>query len=103
MAPPTPDPVPLPKELPPLPVASSQFLQHVTANPHVPVRELLEPYREYESTLRAYFAQDPEHEFVRDDTVNLVDVFGEHSTAVRVERRDLEGEASEVRDRYVLV
>ncbi|KAF8247996.1 hypothetical protein K440DRAFT_549813 [Wilcoxina mikolae CBS 423.85] len=102
MAPPTPDPVPLPKELPPLPVASSQFLQHVAGNPHVPVRELLKPYREYESALRAYFAQDPEHEFVQDNTVNLVDVFGEHSAAVGIERRDLEGETTEVKDRYIM-
>lgn len=69
-------PIPLPAELPPVPVPPAQFLQHVAANPHVPIRELVKPFRDYETSLRAYFAQAPEHDFVKDNLTNLIDVYG---------------------------
>lgn len=94
------DPVPLPTELPSLPVHSSQFIKHVNGNPHLSVRELVRPYREHESVLRVFFAQAPDHEFVADNTVNLVDVFGDGGHGLKLQRRDVALETQEERDKY---
>ena len=94
------EPIPLPEKLPQLPVAPEQFIKHVNGNPHISVRELLKPFREYESVLRAYFAQAPDHEFVKDNCVNLIDVFADANDVLYIQRRNLQGESSEERNRY---
>lgn len=51
-------------ELPKLPIPSSQFIKHVNGNPQVP-----------DNALRAFYSRMPDYEIVRDNTINLVDVF----------------------------
>ncbi|PWW71736.1 ankyrin [Tuber magnatum] len=94
-------PVPLPERLPELPVPPAKFLHHVQANPGVPVRQLLEPFIEYEAALRAYFAQAPNHQFVKGD-VNLVSLFEDgNDSLLRIRGRKLD-ESPEEQKRYVM-
>jgi len=94
-------PVPLPQRLPELPVPPAKFLHHVQANPDVPLRQLLQPFIEYEAALRAYFAQAPDHQFVKGD-VNLVSLFeDENESLLKIRGRKLD-ESPEEQERYIL-
>ncbi|KAG0637417.1 hypothetical protein HOY80DRAFT_972987 [Tuber brumale] len=94
-------PVPLPERLPELPVPPAKFLHHLQANPGVPVRQLLEPFTEYETALRAYFAQAPDHQFVKGD-VNLVSLFEDgNDSLLKIRGRKLD-ESPEEQKRYVM-
>ncbi|CAZ82771.1 unnamed protein product [Tuber melanosporum] len=94
-------PVPLPDRLPELPVPPTKFLHHVEANPGVPVRQLLEPFIEYETALRAYFAQAPDHQFVKGD-VNLISLFEDgNDSLLKIRGRKLD-ESPEEQKRYVM-
>lgn len=77
-------------------------MKHVSGNPQTPVRTLLKPFLEHENVLRAYLAQKPDHEFVADNTVNLVDVFGDGNEPVLIKGRGLETETQEEKDRYLM-
>jgi len=94
-------PVPLPEWLPELPVPPAKFLRHVQANPGVPIRQLLEPFIEYEAALRAYFAQAPDHQFVKGD-VNLVSLFEDGNEGLLKIRRRKLNESPEEQERYIL-
>ncbi|CUS09476.1 unnamed protein product [Tuber aestivum] len=95
-------PVPLPERLPELPVPPAKFLHHVQANPGVPVRQLLEPFIEYETALRAYFAQAPDHQFVKGD-VNLISLFEDGNDGLlRIRGRRVDEEGREEQKRYVM-
>lgn len=88
--------------LPPTPAPPKDFLKHVSGNPQTPVRQLLKPFLEYENVLRGYLAQKPDHEFVADNTVNLVDVFGDENEPVLIRGRDLGEETQVEKDRYLM-
>jgi len=93
-------PVPLPQRLPELPVPPAKFLHHIQANPDVPVRQLLEPFIEYEAALRAYFAQAPDHQFVKGD-VNLVSLFEDgNESLLKIRGRKLDGSLEE-QEKYI--
>lgn len=93
------EPVPLPTELPKLPVPVGDFLQYVEQNPAVPVRQLLEPFLKYESVLRAYFAQESDHEFVQGNA-NLISLFkGNNADLLKIRARNLVEESKEEKEK----
>jgi hypothetical protein len=90
------EPEPLPTTLPELPVAPAEFLNYLAANKDVPIRKLMEPFLEYETVIRQYLAQAPDHEWVKDNTVNLLSVFDEgNAKELTVRARNLELESEE--------
>lgn len=94
---------PLPDVLPEVPAPPSEFLKHVAANPDTPVRELMKPYLAYEKAIRGYLAQDPEHEFVSDNTVGLLSVYEDgNKPGLAVRARNLEAETQEENDKYIM-
>lgn len=99
-----PEPEPLPTTLPTLPAPPAQFLNHLAGNRHLPIRQVLEPYLEYETVVRQYLAQAPDHEFVKDNTVNLLSVFdGDNAKELVIQARDMPQETPEEKQRYVLM
>ena len=87
---------PLPTTLPEIPVPPKEFLKYVAQNKDQPVRELLKPFVQYENVLRRYLAQDPEHEFVKDNTVNLVSIFeDDNGSELTIRERDMKSETPE--------
>lgn len=89
------EPIPLPTQLPALPVPVAQFVKYVEQNPGVPVRQLMGPFLEYESVLRAYFAQQPDHEFVQGHA-NLISLFEDgNADSLKIRARNLAEESKE--------
>ncbi|KAL7276030.1 hypothetical protein RUND412_000999 [Rhizina undulata] len=94
--------IPLPSELPELPVPPSEFLDYVNKNPDVPIRELLQPFLAYESVLRAYFAQDPDNALVKGH-IGLISLFENNNAAfAKIRARDFAAETTEEKERYVM-
>ena len=62
----------------------------------------MEPYRQYESTLREMFAQDRSNPVLNDPHVNVVPLFGKHDTKLTVRARNFDNELAEVQDKYIL-
>jgi ankyrin repeat protein len=90
----------IPIELPPLPAQHTDWIQHVAAHPEAPLRELIEPYKEYDSKLREVFAQQPEHPAVT--IPNVVPIFDGHEQELKVRARNLEAESKTERQRYLM-
>lgn len=89
------EPIPLPAELPALPAPVAEFLKYLEQNPGVPVRQLMVPFLEYETVLRAYFAQAPDHAFVQGQ-VNLISLFeDDNANLLRIRARGTSNESEE--------
>ncbi|KAK6538841.1 hypothetical protein TWF694_010406 [Orbilia ellipsospora] len=90
--------------LPSLTAEPALFLSHLAENDGKPVREVLQPYLEYESKLRSLFAQDPSNAALADNTVGLVPIYegsGLEST-IKVQARNLEAESPEEKSKYIM-
>ncbi len=93
---------PLPTTLPSTAVPPADFLKLAEKHPDIPIRTLLEPFLDYEAVLRAYFAQNPDHEFVRDNHANLVSLFEDNNESrLKIRARDIPLESDEEREKYV--
>ncbi|OQE46390.1 hypothetical protein PENCOP_c001G08769 [Penicillium coprophilum] len=89
--------------LPSLPVKHNDFVKYVNANPEKPMRDLVQPYNEYDAVLRKTFAQDPDHPSVRDNYVNVVPLYDQNgSTDLSIRARDLASETPEQAEKYLL-
>ncbi|KAF3199269.1 hypothetical protein TWF106_003953 [Orbilia oligospora] len=74
--------------LPPLPTDTASFLGHITANNgDKPLRELVQPYLEYENKLRSLFAQDPSNATLADNTVGLVPIYAGEEASIKIQAR----------------
>jgi hypothetical protein len=92
-----------PIEIPKLPRAVMDFIPYLSKNPTTPIAELLEPYKAYESELRKVYAQQPDHEAVKDGKVNLVPLFGEeHEAELKVRARSIDTETDDEKSRYLM-
>lgn len=91
-----------PVVLPSLPVALDQLVGYVEQSPQKPVAELFQPYRDYEARLRELFAQDPDHGALKDPHANVLPLFTEKSSGVKIRARDLASESEEEKSRYVM-
>jgi hypothetical protein len=77
-----------PIEIPELPSGSvKDFIPYLSKNPDTPIGELLEPYKAFERELRKVYAQQPDHEIVKDAAVNLVSIFDGHEQEVKTRVR----------------
>ena len=88
--------------LPPLPAETSAFLKYISENNDKPLRELLQPYLEYESKLRGLFAREPSHAALKDITVGLVPIYTGQESNIKVRARNLEAESKEEKAKYIM-
>ncbi|KAJ6261350.1 hypothetical protein Dda_4020 [Drechslerella dactyloides] len=88
--------------LPSLPAETASFLSYVAQNKNQSVRELIKPYLEYESKLRALFAQEPSHPALADNTAGLVPIYTGDESNIRVQARNMEAEAPELKAQYIM-
>ncbi|KAH8602501.1 hypothetical protein B0O99DRAFT_606743 [Bisporella sp. PMI_857] len=89
----------LPK-LPPGGVAG--FIPHLTKHEESPVSELLQPYKDFESELRKIYAQQPDHDAVKNGCVNLVPIFDGHQEGVKIRGRKLSKETEEEKEKFIM-
>ncbi|PQE10383.1 ankyrin repeat protein [Rutstroemia sp. NJR-2017a WRK4] len=89
-------------ELPPIPAPVKEFLPYLSQNPDKSISSLVEPFKAYESELRKYYAQQPDHEVLKDGAVNLVPLFSGHEGEVKMRARDLASETQEQKEKYIM-
>ncbi|KXG48078.1 uncharacterized protein PGRI_019480 [Penicillium griseofulvum] len=89
--------------LPSLPVTHNDFVKYVNSNPEKPMRDLLQPYNEFDAILRKKFAQDPSHTSIQGNYVNIVPLYDQKgSTDLSIRSRDLASETPEQTEKYLL-
>ena len=86
-------------ELPQIPVPHKDFVQYVVKHEHTPIKELVHPYKLFESKLREGFAVHPNHPVVQDPNANLVPVFGFHNL-LRTQARRLDDDI--INQQYIM-
>ncbi|KAF7937481.1 uncharacterized protein EAE98_001795 [Botrytis deweyae] len=93
---------PAPIDLPSLPAPIKDFIPYLSQNPTKNISTIIEPYKAYESELRKVYAQQPDHEAVKDGAVNLVPIFSGHENDLKVRARDLDNESKEESEKYIM-
>lgn len=89
-------------EIPKLPTPVKDFIPYLAKNPTAPITTLLEPYKAYESELRKVYAQQPDHEAIRDGSVNLIPLFEGHETELKIRARSMNTETDDEKSRYLM-
>lgn len=97
-------PIPMASQssLPQVPVKHADFISYVDSNPEKPIRELLEPFKQYDARIREVFAQEPTNPILADQHLNITPVFNGQEPKIKVRARDLESESEEEKDKYVM-
>ncbi|TGO46320.1 hypothetical protein BCON_0331g00030 [Botryotinia convoluta] len=93
---------PAPIDLPSLPAPIKDFIPYLSQNPTKNISTIIEPYKAYESELRKVYAQQPDHEVIKDGAVNLVPIFSGHENDLKVRARDLKNESKEESEKYIM-
>ncbi|RYP25160.1 hypothetical protein DL765_000041 [Monosporascus sp. GIB2] len=88
--------------LPKLPVAHHELVQHIAKHPETPMVELMEPYRKFEAQLREVYAQDRSNPILDDPYLNVLPLFTKDTPEVKTRARDLDKEAQEEKDKYIM-
>lgn len=88
--------------LPSLPAPVKEFIPYLSQNSTKHISAIVEPYKAYESELRKVYAQQPDHEVVKDGAVNLVPIFSGYESDLKLRARDLENETKEESEKYIL-
>jgi len=88
--------------VPDLPVPLADLVKHIAKQPETPLAELIEPYRRYEAHLRQAFAQEPGSGLLKDPHVNVLPLFTEDTSSIKVRARNLAAESSEEKSRYIM-
>lgn len=88
--------------LPPIPVPIKDFIPHFAQNRDIPVSEILEPFKAYESELRKYYAQKPDDPLLKDGLTNMVPVFNGNESELKIRARKLDQESEEEKGRFVM-
>ena len=88
--------------LPPLPAPHSELVRYVAQHPETPVTELFQPYRKFEADLRRLYAQEPDHDLLKQPHVNVVPLFTEDTPEIKVRARDLTAESEVEKSHYIM-
>lgn len=87
---------------PSLPVPPADLVRYLAQHPQTPMVELLEPFRKYEAYLREVFAQDPGNELLKNPHVNVLPLFTENTSDIKIRARNLGAESREEKSKYIM-
>lgn len=87
---------------PTLPVPPVDLVKYIAEHPQTPMVELLEPFRKHEAHLRQAFAQDPGSDLLKDPHVNILPLFTDDTSKIKIRARSLEGETEEEKSKYIM-
>lgn len=87
-------------ELAPVPVSHANWIAHAAAHPEASLRDLITPYKEYDSKLREVFAQQPDHPAIA--TPNVLPIFAGREHELKIRARNLADESKVERQRYLM-
>ncbi|PWY77072.1 ankyrin repeat protein [Aspergillus heteromorphus CBS 117.55] len=89
--------------LPQLPIRHRDLLSWIQTHPNTPLHQIITPYNEYDAAARRLFAQEPSHDALQDNHLNIVPVYDSNGTCdVRVRARDPASESAETNERYIM-
>lgn len=87
--------------LPNIPCALEDFPSYLeSAKNRNEVNQALEPFKAYEAKLRQIYAQEPDHDAVRQN--HLVPIYQTGNADVKVRARDLSSESKDEQESYIL-
>ncbi|KAK1776822.1 hypothetical protein QBC45DRAFT_394854 [Copromyces sp. CBS 386.78] len=87
---------------PQLPVPHNDLVKHIANHPETPMVKLLQPYREYEARLRQAYAQEPDSDLLKDPYVNVLPLFTDNTSDIKMRARNIEAESEEDKARYIM-
>lgn len=89
-------------DLPELPVPIAELARYISENPDKPVVEIMNPYRDYEASLRTVYAQDRQNPILNDPHLNVLPLFTDDTKFITTRARNLETESEEEKSKYVM-
>jgi hypothetical protein len=89
-------------KLPQLPVPLADLTGYIAKHPDKPAAELIEPYRKHEAQLRQMYAQEPDHEALKDPYANVLPLFTGATPGIKIQARNLEAESEEQKAKYIM-
>lgn len=91
-----------PRSLPEVPAKHADFIHYIQSHADKPLPDLLEPFKQYDATLREVFAQEPNHPALTDGFLNIVPVFNGHEKDLKIRARNPESQSPEENEKYVM-
>lgn len=89
-------------KLPQLPVPLADLAGYIAKHPGKPAAELIEPYRKHEARLRQMYAQEPDHEALKDPYANVLPLFTGTTPEIKIQARNLDAESEEQKSKYIM-
>lgn len=89
-------------DLPTLPVPHAELARYISENADKPMTDIIEPYRNYEASLRTVYAQDRKNPILQDPHLNVLPLFTEDTKLIKTRARDLAAESDKEKSRYVM-
>ena len=83
-----------PLAMPKLPVPHREFIRYISDCPRESIKELLQPYNEYEAKLREIFAQHRDDEILQNPQLNAIPIFDGHESLLQIKARQVNDEAA---------
>lgn len=88
--------------LPQLPVPHKELARYIADHPDTPISGMLQPYREYEATLRQLYAQDPGNKLLQMPDLNVLPLFTAESPDIHIRARDPTAESEQQQQQYIM-
>lgn len=88
--------------LPRLPASHKELARYIADHPETPIAEILQPYREYEATLRQLYAQDPGNQALQMPDLNIMSLFATDSPGIHIRARDPAAESEQQKQHYIM-
>lgn len=88
--------------LPRLPTPHKELTRYIADHPETPIAEILQPYREYETTLRQLYAQDPGNQVLRIPDLIILPLFTIDSPGIHIRARDPAAESEQQTQQYIM-
>ncbi|KAI9702849.1 MAG: hypothetical protein M1836_008063 [Candelina mexicana] len=89
-------------ELPKLPAPLERFIPYLAEHHNSATADLLQPYIEYEAKLREIYAQEPDRDIVKDQSINTVPIFAGYESDIRVRSRNIALETDAQKEKYLM-
>lgn len=89
-------------DLPQLPAAHAELAKYIAQHPETPMTSIMEPYREYEATLRTVYAQDRQNPLLEDPHLNVLPLFTQDTHLITTRARDLDAESDDDKSKYIM-
>ena len=92
----------VPFELRPPGASVQEFIPDLAKHPDTPIVKLLEPYKAFEAELRKAYAQQPNHEALKNGKINLIPIFNGNEEYLKIRARSVASESDDEKSRYIM-